>query len=106
VNPIIQMWLKIIFSSILVYKLNEYLLKIVEIALVHVLSLVEDERIFNNLSFMKKQLCNKLITHLELCEDVLMFSFFILFFFIRQPFSSIMVIKLLNSTIQHGPFHL
>ncbi len=54
VNPIVQMWLKIIFSSILVYKLNDYL-KIVEIALVHVLGLVEDERIFNNLSFMKKK---------------------------------------------------
>jgi hypothetical protein len=54
VNPIIQMWLKIIFSSILVYKLDEYL-KIVEIALVHVLGLVEDERIFNNLSFVKKK---------------------------------------------------
>jgi hypothetical protein len=41
VNPIIWMCLKIILSSILVYKLNEYL-KIVEIALVHVLGLVED----------------------------------------------------------------
>jgi hypothetical protein len=54
VNPIIQMWLKIIFSSILVYKLNQYL-KIVEIALVHVLGLVEDEKIFNNLSFLKNK---------------------------------------------------
>jgi hypothetical protein len=79
VNPIVQMWLKIIFSSILVYKLNEYL-KIVEIALVHVLGSVEDEKSFNDSSFMKQKLM--LSTNHKsciVCLHALMFSFFSLF---------------------------
>ncbi len=65
-KPIIRMWLKIQFSPLLVLKLSEYI-KVVEIAMVQILGLVEDERTFDNLAFMKSKLCNRLTTHLNLC---------------------------------------
>jgi hypothetical protein len=57
VNPIIQMWLKIQFSSLLVLKLSEYM-TIVGIVMVQVLGLIADERTFNNLAFLKNKLHN------------------------------------------------
>jgi hypothetical protein len=76
------MWFKIIFSSILVYKFNEYL-KIVEIALVHVLGLVEDEKIFNHLFFMKTKLCNQqshILNCVFACSHIFIFVLFLSLF--------------------------
>jgi hypothetical protein len=56
-NPIIQMWLKVQFSPLLILELNEYL-KVVEIVMVQVLGSMEDERTFKNLAFMKSKLHN------------------------------------------------
>lgn len=57
VNPIIQMWLKIQFFSLLVLKLSEYM-TIAEIVMVQVLGLIAYERTFNNLAFLKNKLHN------------------------------------------------
>jgi hypothetical protein len=69
VNPIILMWLKIQFSPLLVLKLSEYI-KVVEIPMVQNLGSIENERTFNNLTFMKNKLCNGLTTHLNLCVRI------------------------------------
>jgi hypothetical protein len=66
VNLVTHMWLKIQSSTLLVHKLSEYM-KVVEIAMVMVLCSMEDEWTFNNLTFMKSKLCNRLTTHLDLC---------------------------------------
>jgi len=63
--------------SILNEKVNEYN-KLVEIAMVEVLGFVEDERTFNNLSFMKNKLWNQLTTHLNLCVKMFSHNFFTL----------------------------
>jgi hypothetical protein len=64
-NPIIWMFLKFIFFLILVHKLSKYM-KIVKIVMVQMLGLVEDEKTFSNLIFMKNKMCNWLTTHLDL----------------------------------------
>jgi hypothetical protein len=56
-NPIIQMWLKVQFSPLLILELNEYM-KVVEIVMVQVLGSMENERTFKNLAFMKSNLHN------------------------------------------------
>jgi hypothetical protein len=66
VNPIIQMWLKVQSSPLLIMKLNEYM-KVTVIAMVQVLDSMEDEKTFNNLTFMKNMLHNQLATHINLC---------------------------------------
>jgi hypothetical protein len=66
VNLVIQMWLKIQFSPLLVLKLSEYI-KVVEITMVQIMGSVEDERTFSHLAFMKSKLHKKLTTHLDLC---------------------------------------
>jgi hypothetical protein len=65
VNLVTQMWLKIQSSPLLVLKLSEYI-KVVGITMVQVLGLIEDERTFNNLVFMKSKLHKRLTTHLDL----------------------------------------
>jgi hypothetical protein len=57
--------------SPLVLKPNEYM-KVVGVAIVHVLNLVEDEITFNNLFCMKNKLCDQLTTHFKL--NVRMFT--------------------------------
>jgi ABC-type bacteriocin/lantibiotic exporter with double-glycine peptidase domain len=52
-------------SLILNEKLSEYN-KLAEITMVQVLGSIEDERTFNNLSFMKNEFQNRLTTHLDL----------------------------------------
>jgi len=54
VNLVTRMWLKIQSSLLLVLKLSEYI-KVTEITLMQVLSLVEDEKTFSNLAFMKSE---------------------------------------------------
>jgi len=56
-NPVTKLWMGIILFPFWVKKLNEYN-KLVDIAMVQVLGFVEDERTFNNLSFMKSKLWN------------------------------------------------
>jgi hypothetical protein len=56
-NPIIWMWLKVQSSPLLVLKLSEYM-KVTKIIMVQVLGSLEDEKTFNNLTFMKSKLCN------------------------------------------------
>jgi len=60
-----------------VKKINEYN-KLAEIAMVEVLESIEDERTFNNLSFMKNKLWNQLTTRLELCVKMFSENFFAL----------------------------
>jgi len=74
-NPITWMWLKVQSSLLLVLKLNEYM-KVVDIVMVQVLDLVEGERTFNNLIFMKSKLHNQLTTHLNLCVRVFTQNFY------------------------------
>jgi hypothetical protein len=61
--------------SLLVLKLREYV-KVAEIAMVQVLGLVEDERTFNNLAFMKSKLGNIITTHLNLCVRMFTQNFY------------------------------
>jgi hypothetical protein len=56
-NPIICMWLKVQSSPLLVLKLSESM-EVVKITMVQVLGSLEDERTFNNLTFMKSKSCN------------------------------------------------
>jgi hypothetical protein len=75
VNFIFHMWLKIQSSAILDQKLNEYM-KVAEITMVMVLGLMEDERTFNNLAFMKIKLRNQLthtLTYVSTCS-IIMFT--------------------------------
>jgi hypothetical protein len=46
--------------------------------MVPVLSLMEDERTFNNLAFMKSKLHNQLTTHLDLCVCMFTHNFYTL----------------------------
>jgi hypothetical protein len=57
VNHGTHKWLKIQSFALLVQKLNEYM-KVAKTTMVMVLGLVDDERTFNNLAFMKSKLCN------------------------------------------------
>jgi hypothetical protein len=75
VNLVTQRWLKIQSSSLLVLKLSAYI-KVAEITMVQVLCLVEDERTFSNLAFMKSKLRSKLTTHLDLCVRMFTQNFY------------------------------
>jgi hypothetical protein len=66
VNLIIRTRLKVQYSPHLILKLNEYM-KVIEIAMVQVLDLMEDERTFNKLAFKKSMLHSQLATHIDLC---------------------------------------
>ncbi len=66
VNLITLTWLNIQFSPLLVLKLIEYI-KVVEIIVVQILGSIEDEKTFNNLTFMKNKLCDRLTAHFDLC---------------------------------------
>ena len=57
VNRVSRLWFKVAASSILSVKLNEYL-KLAELATVHILGSLEDERTFSNLTLMKNKLRN------------------------------------------------
>jgi hypothetical protein len=49
---------------------------LVEIAMIQMLSLMEDEWAFNNLNFIKTKICNPLIENLALCVRIFRQSFF------------------------------
>jgi len=69
-NPLTKLWCKVFSFPILNHKLLEYI-KLVEIAIVQVLSLDENNQTFNILSFMKNKLWNSVSTHLDLCTRFL-----------------------------------
>jgi hypothetical protein len=80
VNPFTKLWRTFSSSRIFVEKILVYI-KLVELAIVQVIGLVEDEKCFSTLTFMKTKLQNRLTTHLELV--IWMFG---QFFFTLQDF--------------------
>jgi hypothetical protein len=63
INPLTHMWRVIHASQLLSNAFLEYL-KVAEIAMVHVLSFVEDERCFSFVAFLKNKMWNILNNHL------------------------------------------
>jgi hypothetical protein len=54
-NPLSKLWKKIDYFVILSKKINKYM-KMAKIVTVQVLTFVEDQRTFNNISFLKNKL--------------------------------------------------
>ncbi len=65
INPLTRMWQVIHASQLLSNAFPKYL-KVVEIAMVHVLGFVEDEWCFNFIAFLKNKVRNRLNNHREL----------------------------------------
>jgi hypothetical protein len=65
VNPITTLWKTRTYFSILRNKIMEYI-KLVEHAIMKVISFIENEHYFSTLTFMKTKLWNQLTMHLEL----------------------------------------
>jgi len=59
VNPLTRLWRMLDANNALAKSMSEYV-KLAEIAMIHVLGSVEDERCFSSLSFLKDQLRNRL----------------------------------------------
>ncbi len=59
------MWHLVAASQILVSSFPEYV-KFVELAMIHIIGIVEDEKCFSTLAFMKSKLHNKITTHLPI----------------------------------------
>jgi hypothetical protein len=64
-NPLTKMWHLVIKSQVLSSSFQKYV-KLVELAMVKIVGIVEEERCFSTLAFMKSKLWNKLIAHLPL----------------------------------------
>ncbi len=62
INPLTCMW-QVIHASQLLSNVFPQYLKVVEIAMVHVLSSIEDERCFNFVAFLKNKVRNRLNNH-------------------------------------------
>ena len=80
VNPLTKLWRTLDGNSSLGKNFGEYL-KLAQIAIVHVLGSVEDERTFFALSFLKDRLRNRLDHHLGVvvgmhCQNVYTLKFF------------------------------
>jgi hypothetical protein len=60
-------------------------MKVTKIAMVQVLGLVEDERTFSNLAFMKNKLHNQLTTHFDLCVQMFTQNFTMSLIFCMMP---------------------
>ena len=74
VNPLTKLWRTLDANSSLGKNFGEYL-KLAQIAMVHVLGKIEDERTFSVLSFLKDRVHNRLDEHLGVvvgmhCQDV------------------------------------
>jgi hypothetical protein len=65
----------LVSNVVLALKLSKFL-KLVEIAIVMVVSSMEEERTFSMVSFMKSKLCNHLMTHLDLVVQIYMQEFY------------------------------
>jgi len=64
-NPITKFWQNLTSSQCFVMKIFEYF-KVVDIAIVQMIGLVEDERCFSTFAFMKSKLRNRFNDHLDL----------------------------------------
>lgn len=64
VNPLTHLWRTMNASCLLIHFIIEYV-KLVEIAVVHVLGMKEDERCFPILKFLKNKLRNSLDKHMS-----------------------------------------
>jgi hypothetical protein len=51
-NPMFQLWMKFSINALLCVMFNKFI-KVVELVVVQIMEIVEDERTFNNLTFMK-----------------------------------------------------
>ncbi len=76
-KPIIGLWFRIAFSSLLHHQLSKYF-ALVEVAVVMVLKNMEDKCYFPTLSFMKSKLWNQLTTHLDLVVKIFVYDHYIL----------------------------
>ena len=65
INHVTRIWQTIYASRVFSHGFPKYL-KLAEIAMVHVIGSVEDERVFLSVSFLKTKLCNSLDPHLGL----------------------------------------
>ncbi len=74
-NPFTHMWLVIHASQLFFNAFLEYL-KVAKIAMVHVLSFVEDERCFNSIAFLKNKVRNRLNNHFRLVVSMYAHKFF------------------------------
>ncbi len=56
-NPIIKLWFQLTTNSLLVVHLSRFM-KLIELAIVQVIGIIENERTFSILTFMKLKLWN------------------------------------------------
>ncbi len=63
-NLVIKLWQNFTSSQCLIMKIPEYF-KVVNIVTTQVIGLVENEKCFSTLAFMKSKLRNKLVNHQE-----------------------------------------
>jgi len=64
VNPLTKIWWVLDSNNSLTQNFGEFL-KLAEMAMVHVIRSVEDERLFSSLGFLKSKLRSKLDEHIE-----------------------------------------
>jgi hypothetical protein len=64
VNPLTKVWRVLDGNSVLVQNFSEFI-KLAEIAVVHVIGSVEDERLFSSVKFLKSKLRSSLMVNLE-----------------------------------------
>lgn len=69
VNPLTKVWRVFDSNNNLTQNFKEFL-KLVEMGVVHVIGLVEDERTFSNLSFLKSKLQDNLEEHIQVVIDI------------------------------------
>jgi hypothetical protein len=76
-NLLTKMWHLVTTFQVLSFSFPKYL-KLVELAMVQIVSGVEDEKCFSTLVFMKSKLWNRLTTHLPLVVRMFAQQFYIL----------------------------
>jgi len=77
INPLTKMC-RIIFHFIVLSRNISKYANLTQIAMIQVLGSMEDEQVFNNLNFIKTNICNQLIDNLALCVHMFGQSFFIM----------------------------
>jgi hypothetical protein len=76
-NPLTMMWHLVITSPILVSNFLKYI-KLAELAVVHIIGSVENERCLSTLAFMKSKFHNKLTIHFPIVMCMFALQFYIL----------------------------
>lgn len=72
----LKLWRRLSHNSIILDKMSECF-KVVDIAHIHVLGRVEDERTFKSLTFLKRKLRNQFTPHLDLVVHMFAHDFYI-----------------------------